>query len=61
MESVAQPVRLCVCDTASAMCIPVHFQVEIIGNAIHIESDDVNELVAAIHTADDELQVQIDE
>jgi hypothetical protein len=58
---VGQPVRLCVCDDAGAICVPVHFQVEMVNNTVYIDSEQVNELVAAIHLADDEVQAREDQ
>lgn len=58
---MGDPVRIVVCDTAGNICVPVHFRAELLGGAIHIDTEDVNEFVAAIHTADDELQSKTDQ
>jgi hypothetical protein len=57
---VAVPVRVRVCNV-EGVCVPVHFQFEMVGDAVCIHTDDVNEVVAAIHAADDDLQAQDDE
>jgi hypothetical protein len=44
-----------VCNT-KGVCVPVKFNLSLEGVRVDIDSDDVNELVAEIHRADDTLQ-----
>lgn len=53
---MATPLRLYVCDDMGENCCPVKFLVTLRGGAAYVNSDDVNELVSAIHAADDDLQ-----
>ena len=52
-----QPIRVRVCSVTGT-CVPVRFDFRMVGDAVCIDSDDVNEVVSAIYAADDDIETE---